>query len=57
MCIVFLRNIISKIISWAKTFHENKRGREREREREWERTEKHRNINKVMPKVQERDRE
>ena len=56
MCIVFLRNIISKIISWAKTFHENKRG-EREREREWERTEKHRNINKVMPKVQERDRE
>ena len=39
------------------TFHENKRGIEREREREWERTEKHRNINKVMPKVQERDRE
>ena len=55
MCIVFLRNIISKIISWAKTFHENKRGIRRERE--WERTEKHRNINKVMPKVQERDRE
>ena len=33
MCIVFMRNIISKIISWAKTFHENKRG-EREKERE-----------------------
>ena len=32
--------------------------REVEREnRERERTEKHRNINKVMPKVQERDRE
>ena len=38
MCIVFLRNIISKIISWAKTFHENKRGeRKREGERENER--------------------
>ena len=36
MCIVFLRNIISKIISWAKTFQENKRGRETERETERE---------------------
>ena len=37
MCIVFLRNIISKIISWTKTFHENKRGRETERDRERDR--------------------
>ena len=44
MCIVFLRNIISKIISWAKTFQENKRGIERERERERKNEREPRNI-------------